>query len=96
MHLHKLPLLRRLRSLPPHRLSPLKPSPPPVEEVKAAPVEPEEEKKVEIRINALGQEVRKIKGPKPHGKTKFKPVVSEEPVVEESELSQNQIKKREM
>lgn len=69
---------------------------------KAAPAEPEskpvaqpeetkpaEESKAQVTVNAAGQSVKKIKGPKPRGLTKFKPVAPEEQKIEETELSEN-------
>ena len=38
----------------------------------------EEEEVVEVKVNALGQHVKKIKGPKPRGLTKFKPIVDDD------------------
>ena len=46
-------------------------------------------------INAQGQLVKKIKGPKPRGLTKFKPIAAEEQKIEETELSENQRRKLE-
>lgn len=46
-------------------------------------------------MNALGQQVRKIKGPKPRGLTKFKPIASEDQQIEENDLSENQKRKLE-
>lgn len=54
---------------------------------------PKEEAKVQVVVNAAGQQIKKIKGPKPRGLTKFKPMASEEQVIEETELSENQKKK---
>ena len=46
-------------------------------------------------VNSKGQFVKKVKGPKPRGLTKFKAVSTEEPQIAESELSENQKRKRE-
>ena len=50
---------------------------------------------MQVIVNAAGQQIKKIKGPKPRGLTKFKPMASEEQVIEETELSENQKKKLE-
>ena len=50
----------------------------------------EEPVQEEIKLNADGQPVKKIKGPKPRGLTKFKPMVIEQAsVIKEEELSEN-------
>ena len=46
-------------------------------------------------MNAVGQPIKKIKGPKPRGLTKFKPVAAQEQKIEEEEMSENQKRKRE-
>ena len=48
-----------------------------------------------MTLNAQGQPVKKIKGPKPRGLTKFKPIAAEEQKIEETELSENQKRKLE-
>ena len=67
----------------------------PVSAPEPASLTSEIEEKEESKVNAQGVSVKKIKGPRPHGKTKFKQIAAEEVVIDDSELSENQRRKLE-